>query len=180
MARLCSCCVRNNSILRLWDFAKSLNKPSNSLAKFLLRPNARPNPLGKLDKPASTTTPLANLAKPASTTNPLAKNNLEQAWELFEDDNAIIEWGSFLVDTPTSSNFEKIFGKQDTFVGRYRTTYGNKNLQLWRIWPVMQILSFCDLRSLKNMSMTSMQFKNAALDILERDSLTKITQYHSP
>jgi hypothetical protein len=65
--------VRNNSILRLWDFAKSLNKPSNSLAKFLLRPNARPNPLGKLDKPASTTTPLANLAKPASTTNPLAK-----------------------------------------------------------------------------------------------------------
>ena len=109
-----------------------------------------------------------------------AKNNLEQAWELFEDDNAIIEWGSFSVDTPTSSNFEKIFGKQDTFVGRYRTTYGNKNLQLWRIWPVMQILSFCDLRSLKNMSMTSMQFKNAALDILERDSLTKIAQYHSP
>jgi len=82
------------------------------------------------------------------------------------------------METPTSSNFEKIFGKQNTFNGRYSTTYPDKELQIWRIWPVMQILSFCDLRSLKNMSMTSTQFKNAALDILDRYSLSWIAQYN--
>jgi len=107
-----------------------------------------------------------------------AENKLEQPCELFEDDIPIIEWRSFLMETPTSSNFEEIFGKQNTFNGRYSTTYADKDVQIWRIWPVLQILMFCDLRSLKNMSMTSTQFKNAAFDIMDKYSLRWIAQYN--
>lgn len=71
--------------------------------------------------------------------------------------------------------FLQVLGTEDTYHRRYRVTSKHKDLLLWRKWPVLHILIFCQEADLKKLAIACKLFKNAVYSTLEAIAQYKIS-----